>query len=59
MYNHPLSRQLIDSGVWNYSDAVTTWIQALEDAGLDNWEGISEAVKIFKDMVQEELEKSV
>ena len=59
MYNSKLANQLIDSGTWNYSDAMTTWIEALERAGVDNWDGFDEAVLIFKDMVQEELEQDV
>lgn len=26
------------------------WLQALEEAGVDNWEGIEIAIKIFKKM---------
>lgn len=37
------------------------WLEALEAAGVDNWEGIDEAVDIYQDMLanlSENMEKN-
>lgn len=30
------------------------WLDALEEAGVDNWEGIDEAILLYKEWIKEE-----
>ena len=32
------------------------WLDALEEAGVDNWDGIDEAIRIYKEWIKEAQE---
>ena len=59
MHNSKLAKQMISDNYWNYSDAMLTWLNALEAAGIDNWSGYDEAKEIFKGYIEEEKQNHV
>lgn len=52
MYNSKLAKEMIELDHWNHVDAVYAWVEALETAGVDNWDGYDHAREIFKEIVQ-------
>ena len=50
MYDSKLAKEMIELDHWNQVDAVYAWVEALETAGVDNWDGYDEARQIFKDI---------
>lgn len=43
----------MDAERWKGIQADLAWLQAMQHAGVDNWEGISLAQKIFNDDLQD------
>ena len=58
MFNNKQTKALLELGVLDHNDLRAMWLDSLEAAGVDNWEGIDEAVKIMKDWVNSEAEEA-
>lgn len=58
MFSNKQTKALLELGVLDHNDLRAMWLDSLEAAGVDNWEGIDEAVKIMKDWVNSEAEEA-
>ena len=54
MFSNKLTEALLELGVLDHNDLRAMWLDSLDAAGVDNWEGIEEAIKIMKDWVNSE-----
>jgi len=58
MFSNKQTKALLELGVLDHNDLRAMWLDSLEAAGVDNWEGIDEAIKIMKDWVNSEVEEA-
>ena len=54
MFSNKQTEALLELGVLDHNDLRAMWLDSLDAAGVDNWEGIDEAIKIMKDWVNSE-----
>ena len=58
MFSNKQTEALLELGVLDHNDLRAMWLDSLDAAGVDNWEGIDEAIKIMKDWVNSEAEEA-
>ena len=58
MFSNKQTKSLLELGVLDHNDLRAMWLDSLEAAGVDNWDGIDEAIKIMKDWVNSEAEEA-
>jgi hypothetical protein len=58
MFSNKQTKSLLELGVLDHNDLRAMWLDSLEAAGVDNWGGIDEAIKIMKDWVNSEAEEA-
>lgn len=57
MFSNKQTKVLLELGILDHNDLRAMWLDSLEAAGVDNWDGISEAIKIMKEWVNSEAEE--
>lgn len=58
MFSNKQTKSLLELGILDHNDLRAMWLDSLEAAGVDNWDGIDEAIKIMKDWVNSEAEEA-